>query len=60
MRCWDNQRKTAKNLVSHLPDVVDKEAPLGYNFVMNDYFTDNEKGKRYADWVFNSLQTALS
>ncbi len=60
MACWQAEKKTNKSLVESLPDVLDKEAPLGYNFIINDWYQDQEKGKRYADWVFNSLQSVLS
>ena len=53
--CWQAEKKTAQSLVASLPSVADKDAPLGYNFVINDYFLDTNKGKKYAIYCFNSL-----
>lgn len=58
--CWQAEKLTNQSLIRSLPKIEDREAPLGYNFVINDYFLNQEKGKRYADYAYASLSVCLS
>lgn len=58
--CWRASKETAKSLIDTLPNVKDTLAPLGYHFVVNDYFRDEKRGKRHADWVFDKMSVSSS
>lgn len=59
-QCYVAEKETAKSFVNMLPAVPDREAPLGYNFIINEWFTDQNKAKRYADWAFNYLSVCVN
>lgn len=58
--CWKKAKETNVKLVKKLPFIKSKEAPLGYSFVVRDFFKDDEKGKSYATWVFNQMNSGMS
>jgi len=58
--CWIAEKETQKSIVNALPTVEDKDPPLGYHFIVNDWFFDWNKGKRYADYIFHSMRTSSS
>lgn len=60
MECWQALKNTNKSLISSLPSVADSEAPLGYHFVINDWFSDEAQGRRYADHVYSYLTSSLA
>lgn len=60
MQCWAAEKETVKSLVESLPEIEDREPLLGYHFIINDWFQDEQKGRAYADWAFASMQTVLS
>lgn len=60
MLCWQAERETLKGLVEMLPEIEDVDPPLGYHFVVNDWYTDELRGKLYTDFVYDSLAVCLS
>jgi len=58
--CWQLEKASLKSLISTLPEVVAKDAPLGYHFILSEWFQSEEKGKRYADYVFNSMAVPVN
>lgn len=36
---------------------IEVDAPLGYNFIADAWFSDPIKGKRYAEHLFNNMQS---
>jgi len=58
--CYQAEKMTLKSIVNALPDVAPRAAPLGYNFIVNDYFIDQKMGKMYAEHVYTNLSVANS
>jgi hypothetical protein len=58
--CWQDERSVIKAQIRALPKVVDRKAPLGYNFVMGHWFTNERQGKVFADHAFDNMKTAVS
>lgn len=55
MTCFLNEKADLMEQIEALPDVIDREPPLGYSFIVNRYFLDEEAGQAYADRVFWSF-----
>lgn len=58
--CWKAEKETAKSLIQVIPEIIDKEPPLGYHFIVNDWFIDNNKGRKYANHVYANFSVCLS
>lgn len=58
MQCWQIEKKNKKNLIDSLMFIVPWEAPLGYHFVINEWFTDGNKGRKMTDWVYDYFGSA--
>lgn len=52
--CYVSLKETLKSLISSLKDVPDLEAPLGWKFIESAYFTDEVRGKVWADVQFKT------
>lgn len=60
LECFKLERETLKSLIRTVKNVKDRPAPLGYNFIVNDWFSDESKGRMYANHVFNNFSVSLS
>lgn len=59
--CFKLEQKVNKKLVSKMKDIPDVEAPLGWNFIMNEYVLSSVVGKACCDKIFaNVHQGALN
>lgn len=58
--CWKAETETAKSLISVLPEVKDEEPPLGYHFIVNDWFPNPKAGKKYADYIYSKFSVCSS
>lgn len=58
--CYNISKNTNRELVKKLPFIKDKKAPLGYNFVGRDWFSDQLKGKCHTDWIFAAAKLGIN
>lgn len=54
--CYVAMKETLRSLINSLPDMADLEAPLGWQFVENSWFTDDVRGRVWADVQFNTYR----
>lgn len=58
--CFTAEKETAKSLISTLPEIEEVVAPLGYNFIAGEWFSNERKGKRYTDYIFNKMNSNVA
>lgn len=60
IQCWQAEKLFNKEFIKRMKQVPDKEPPLGYKFVMDSWFTDKAKGKKFAAYAFDNLGSWFS
>jgi len=58
--CWQAEKATNKSLIRSMIYPVDRDPPLGYNFIVNEFFTDPSKARKYADWAFMTMKATTN
>lgn len=53
--CYDMEMSENKKLINKMQFVIPWEPLLGYSFVMNEWFSDQVKGRRYTNWVYENF-----
>lgn len=53
--CCDVESTKTKKIINKMNFIVPWEPLLGYKFISNEWFNDESKGRKYAEWIYDNF-----